>query len=142
MWARCRPDQALSGVDRVLYCVYQGYLALAERLHGQGEPFAGAWNFGPRIDDAKPVRWIVERAAELWGEGARWEADAGEHPHEAHYLKLDATKAGAELGWLPRLDLARALDWTVGWYRSVLAGADARALCEEQIHAYAREGAS
>ena len=33
----------------------------------------------------------------------RWEVDPGPHPHEAHWLKLDSSKARARLGWTPRL---------------------------------------
>ena len=40
-----------------------GYLLLAQRLCLEGEAFAQAWNFGPRDDDNRPVRWIVERLA-------------------------------------------------------------------------------
>ena len=43
-----------------------GYLQLAENLYTQGHKFAGAWNFGPSDDDAKPVEWIVERMCNLW----------------------------------------------------------------------------
>ena len=41
------------------------------------------------------------------------------HPREAHYLKLDVSKAKAELGWEPVLPLIKALDWIVEWYRTV-----------------------
>ena len=34
----------------------------------------------------------------------------GEHPHEAHYLKVDSSRARARLGWAPRWDLERALE--------------------------------
>ena len=42
-----------------------GYLVLAERLYTEGLQFAEAWNFGPGDEDARPVRWIVERVAEM-----------------------------------------------------------------------------
>jgi CDP-glucose 4,6-dehydratase len=45
--------------------------------------------------------WIVEQMAALWGPGA-WQVDAGEHPHEAAYLKLDISKARSRLNWHPR----------------------------------------
>ncbi len=99
-------------------------------------PSAEACNFGPREDDARPVQWIVERLAERWGDGARWQIDAGEHPHEAHYLKLDISKARHRLGWQPRWGLATALDRIVGWHRAWLAGDDMRALCLAQIADY------
>lgn len=117
-----------------------GYLLLAERLWERGPEFAEAWNFGPNDDDARPVAWIVEYLATRWGEGARWELDSGRHPHEAHYLKLDCSKAKNLLGWFPRLNLATALDWVVEWYRGHQRGEDMRRLTESQIARYEELG--
>jgi CDP-glucose 4,6-dehydratase len=116
----------------------QGYLMLAERLYQDGPAFAGGWNFGPADADAKPVKWMVEKLAELWGEGARWTQDAGKHPHEAGFLKLDSSKAHAELGWLPRLRVDTALEWLVEWYKHQAHGGDVRAKTTEQIRKYER----
>ena len=113
-----------------------GYLVLAQHLWDEGATFADGWNLGPRDEDARPVQWIVERLADQWGEGARWQLDGGQHPHEAHYLKLDISKARASLGWQPRWRLADALDHIVTWHRAWLAGDDVRALCLSQIDRY------
>ena len=51
-------------------------------------------------------------------------------------LKLDWTKASRELDWQPKLRLTNALDMTLSWYKDVLAGKDARAMCLEQIERY------
>ncbi len=112
-----------------------GYLALAERLYTDGTQYAEGWNFGPAEDDAKTVEWIAGQIAALWP-GMGWEKDAGVHPHEAQYLKLDCSKVRAYLGWRPRLPLAAGLDWTVQWYRAYQAGADMRTLTEQQLEDY------
>ena len=52
------------------------------------------------------------------------------HPHEAHVLKLDASKAKVLLNWHPVLPLGQALDWIVEWYRAYQTGADLRRLTE------------
>ena len=117
-----------------------GYLALAERLYRDGPAFAEGWNFGPPDEDAKPVKWIVEKLAASWGDGARWEVDTGHHPHEAHFLKLDSSKARQQLGWAPRLRLAEALEWVVEWYREHAAGGDVRKKTEQQIERYEAKG--
>jgi CDP-glucose 4,6-dehydratase len=114
----------------------RGYMTLAERLYQQGPEYAEAWNFGPNDEDAKPVAWIAETMAELWGKGATWQVDADEHPHEATYLKLDISKARSRLGWHPRLDLHRALELVVDWSRARIAGADVRQHTLGQIHWY------
>lgn len=110
-----------------------GYLRLAERLFFEGPMFAEGWNFGPAEDDARPVRWLVERLAALWGKGADWESDGELHPHEAHYLKLDCAKARVGLGWTPRWDLNRALRETVAWYQAYQADAEMQATTLAQI---------
>ena len=110
-----------------------GYLRLAELLWEHGQEFAEGWNFGPADQDARPVHAIVNRITELWGGGAAWRLTGGEHPHEAHYLKLDCSKARSRLGWQPRTDLDLALRWIVDWHKRVAAGADPRGVSLEQI---------
>lgn len=114
----------------------RGYLCLAERLWIQGPAFAEGWNFGPAEDDAKPVSWIVERLADLWGKGARWELDSAQHPYEAASLRLDCSKAKRLLSWSPRLPLAPALEWIVEWYQGYRRGEEMRRLTEGQIARY------
>jgi CDP-glucose 4,6-dehydratase len=113
-----------------------GYLCLAEHLWHEGQAVAEGWNFGPHDDDARPVQWIVERLARLWGQQARWSVDPGPHPHEAHYLKLDISQARHRLGWQPRWRLDTALIHTLQWHRAWLTGEDMRSHCLAQIGAY------
>jgi CDP-glucose 4,6-dehydratase len=103
----------------------RGYLMLAEKLWtDEGHRFDSAWNFGPDDSSARPVQWIVEKLTALWGGGARWELDNAEHPHEAHYLKLDCSKAKSLLGWKPEIGLSKTLELIALWYRKFQEGAD------------------
>jgi CDP-glucose 4,6-dehydratase len=115
-----------------------GYLVLAERL-AESDAFAGAWNFGPREDDAVPVATLVELLLGLW-DGGRWQAaPEADAPHEAGLLRLDWTKARERLGWRPALTLKEAAALTVAWYRAAGDGASAAAchrLSLEQIAQY------
>ena len=113
-----------------------GYLMLAERLCKEGARFSEAWNFGPGEEDAKPVEWLVKRICEEWGEKARYAIDVGDHPHEAHFLKLDSTKVRMEFGWLPRWNLETAVGKTIEWARCYRDGGDLKGLCREQIWEY------
>ncbi|MEO5363169.1 MAG: CDP-glucose 4,6-dehydratase [Magnetococcus sp. DMHC-8] len=115
-----------------------GYLMLVERLVEAGAPWAGAWNFGPRDEDAQPVAAIVRRLCALWGEEASHHLDDRPHPHEAFHLKLDCSKARAELGWQPCWTLDQALAAIVAWSRAYQRGEDMRAVCLEQLAAYRR----
>lgn len=113
-----------------------GYLSLAQRLYEEGAVYAEGWNFGPRDEDARQVEWIVKRICERWGEGACYEVDDGIHPHEANYLKLDCSKAGMQLGWFPRWNLATALDSIIEWNKSYCAGEEMRDVSLRQIESY------
>lgn len=114
----------------------RGYLMLAERLSEGGTQFASGWNFGPVDSDVKPVSWIADELVKLWGDGASWALDDGAHPHEAHALKLDATKAAAGLEWRPVLPLKQALGWIVEWYRAHREGQDLQQITLKQIEQY------
>jgi len=114
----------------------RGYLLLAERLAQDAPGFASGWNFGPVDEDAQPVSWIANKLSQSWGDDAKWLQDADSHPHEAHALKLDASRARACLGWRPLLPLDRALDWIVEWYRAFQARADLQQLTRQQIERY------
>lgn len=109
-----------------------GYLMLLERLYTDGQPFVGGWNFGPSEDDARTVEWIAYEISKLW-EGLKLEMDNKLHPHEAHHLKLDCSKAQTLLGWEPRLKLSDAVKWTVNWYKDQFAGENMRSVTEKQI---------
>jgi CDP-glucose 4,6-dehydratase len=113
-----------------------GYLELAERLHEDASAAEG-WNFGPAPDDAKPVKWIADKLTEAWPGDLHWEFDPGPHPHEAHYLQLDSTKARTRLGWAPRWELEEALNRIVEWYAALRDGQDLRAVTLAQLEAFA-----
>ena len=113
-----------------------GYLLLARRLWEEGVPFASGWNFGPEDSDARPVEWLVKRLCEIWPDGASYEIESGDHPHEARFLKLDCSRSRAELGWKPRWDLGRTLESIVRWSQVYRDGGDVRADCLQQIEKY------
>jgi CDP-glucose 4,6-dehydratase len=113
-----------------------GYLTLAEKLYTGGATFAEAFNFGPQSDDAQPVEWIVRQLSSKWIGGGSWKIDAGDHPHEANYLKLDISKAGQRLNWQPGIRLDQALSLIVDWARERQAGSDMRSFTQSQILAY------
>ncbi|MDR7379549.1 CDP-glucose 4,6-dehydratase [Rhodoferax ferrireducens] len=113
------------------------YLRLAEALLAQSSHAASAWNFGPDARGDATVGQVAQRLAALWGQGAQVEIpEGGAHPHEAGQLRLDITRARAELGWQPRWSLDQALEHTVAWQRAWLAGEDMAAVSRTQIAAY------
>lgn len=114
-----------------------GYMMLAERLYNDSSSYAEAWNFGPDADDAKPVEWLADHVCGLWGTSASWSNESDNNqPHEAGFLRLNCDKAKTRLGWQPRINLERALAWTIDWYQCFQRGADMRELTENQISNY------
>jgi CDP-glucose 4,6-dehydratase len=112
-----------------------GYLVLAQAIW-ESPAHACSWNFGPAEDEARPVGWLIERLAALWPERVRWTLDAGPHPHEAHYLKLDSSLARSRLGWRPLASLDTALTETAAWYRELQAGADMQLVTLGQLELF------
>jgi CDP-glucose 4,6-dehydratase len=92
-----------------------GYLTLAQAIYRDPKTYAQAWNFGPRDEDAKPVEWIVRTLCALVPDSKGYEIDSNPQPHEAHYLKLDISKARGSLGWEPTWDLETTLGKVVTW---------------------------
>jgi CDP-glucose 4,6-dehydratase len=113
-----------------------GYLLLAQSLLAS-EDHARAWNFGPEPTDARTVEWVVRLVSDLWPGGVSWAFDDGPHPHEAHLLTLDSSRAHERLGWRPALGLEDALAATVAWYRAWQDGQDMRELTLRQVTAFA-----
>lgn len=123
-----------------------GYLRLAESLW-HTPALAGAYNFGPRTDEAASVGEVVAIARAVYGSG-EWRAEGDSSgPHEAGRLSLAIDHARDVLGVAPRWALPEAVRRTMVWYRRLAEGASARELCEvdiadhdaaEGVHAEAR----
>lgn len=112
-----------------------GYLLLAEKLYTEGSAFAEAWNLGPNDEDAKPVSWIIDQLCTHMS-GAKWQTETAQQPHEAGLLKLDSSKAKAQLGWTPRWNLEAALRKTTEWHQAWCNREDMAAITTQQIQAY------
>ena len=113
-----RNPDAVRPWQHVLEPLY-GYLMLGARLLGEGgDDFQGGWNFGPEPETTVPVGALVGEIISAWGQG---EVHTPPRPpsavHEATLLTLDITKAKAQLGWTPLLDLHGLVTFSVDGYR-------------------------
>jgi CDP-glucose 4,6-dehydratase len=133
---RIRSPQATRPWQHVLEPL-SGYLMLAERLYTEGAAFSEAWNFGPADEDARSVLWIVQRLAEFHTD-MNWQCDETLQPHEAHYLKLDSSKARNQLNWLPRWRLHTALQKTLEWHDAWKKAENMQSVTLAQITDYRR----
>lgn len=116
-----------------------GYLTLGAKLFYEGAKYAEGWNFGPEDKDAKNVEWITSTLCKLWGDNAGYEIDTNPQPHEANYLKLDCSKAKAELDWSPKWDIKTTLNSIVEWHKAYLNKENIRKITERQIDQYIGE---
>ncbi|MEJ1230380.1 MAG: CDP-glucose 4,6-dehydratase [Galbitalea sp.] len=131
--AHIRYPGAVRPWQHVLDCL-NGYLAISDALvSGAG---TGTWNIGPGRESFVTVGEVADLAASLWGDGATWTTDEGDHPHEANLLALDAAKAERELSWHNRLRFNDSIEWTVAWQKAVLGGRDAADVTRDQLVAF------
>jgi CDP-glucose 4,6-dehydratase len=113
-----------------------GYLMLIEKAFGDRSSFSQGWNFGPGPMNERDVETLVTRFIAAWEPSAIWQRDRGSHPHEAHVLRLDTTKARAKLGWVPLLDFDEMINWTAQWYKAYVNKMNIRNVTLEQVRRY------
>ena len=113
-----------------------GYLILAQALYEQSSAFASAWNFGPRDEDNRTVKEVIDLFISDWGSSARWEKEGSEQPHEANLLKLDCSKAHAQLDWTPKWNLEIAVQKIVEWQKAYQQKQNMREVSLAQINQY------
>ena len=114
----------------------KGYLKLAEQLCKGQEDAAAAWNFGPPPADAISVGDIAMLMSGFWGQDAGFELAQDAELHEATQLRLDSSKATAQLGWAPTLDLNTTLEWIVDWYQRYRSDSSAARITRDQLTEY------
>lgn len=114
-----RNPAAIRPWQHVLEALY-GYLILGARLQEAPLQYSTAYNFGPLLDEAVSVEYLVQQAVAAWGRGS-YRVDRPEGAvHEAQLLRLDCSKATQELQWKPKWNAAQAIEQTIEWYRLVL----------------------
>jgi CDP-glucose 4,6-dehydratase len=114
----------------------RGYLAIGHGLLS-GAPVEGAWNFGPGRENEITVAEMVRRFSRTWGVEERVRLEPSPLP-EAQTLRLEISKAHAELGWRPALSIAQTIEMTAEWYRARADGGPggATVVTRSQIAAY------
>jgi CDP-glucose 4,6-dehydratase len=112
-----------------------GYLVLGKRLYEGERRFMSAWNFAPEKESFITAQKLVDKSIRLIGKGS-YEIKPMVGKHETAVLKLDASKAKKELGWLPHLGIDESLEWTLEWYKSYYKGDDVSNITNAQIGRY------
>ncbi|KRE46311.1 CDP-glucose 4,6-dehydratase [Paenibacillus sp. Soil522] len=130
-----RNSTAIRPWQHVLEPLY-GYLLLAKSLYEKGPVYAQSWNFGPEDQDVRTVEWVVKELLSHWEGSFEIASSGGEQPHEAKLLKLDCSKAKAELSWYPKWRVEKAISLIVEWTRGFMADEDVKEICLKQIKQY------
>ncbi|PZP50933.1 MAG: CDP-glucose 4,6-dehydratase [Pseudopedobacter saltans] len=114
-----------------------GYLKLGIYLSENVNRYSQAYNFGPDAADSLPVSKMVELSISHWGHGNYEVIESANQPHEAGLLKLDISKAKAELDWHPLMTATEAIKDTIEWYKEYFeAPKNIVAFTEMQIERY------
>nr|WP_294943022.1 CDP-glucose 4,6-dehydratase [uncultured Mucilaginibacter sp.] len=114
-----------------------GYLLLGAKLAQEPQVYSQAYNFGPEVNDAFPVAKMVDLAIKSWGSGSYFTNIDTSQPHEAGLLKLDISKAKAELKWNPIFNAYKAVEYTIDWYKNFYTDKGAAgAYTEKQIQEF------
>lgn len=96
----------------------RGYLILCQELYSQNPIYSESWNFGPHLDDEKDVLWIAKYFKNVFGNNFSYKIQSSPPSlHEAHYLKLDSTKANKKLNWAPKFSIEESVKLTADWYK-------------------------
>jgi CDP-glucose 4,6-dehydratase len=109
-----------------------GYLVLAEKIYADST-LAGAFNFGPKTNEASTVQAVIKLANQAYGCGDILWRDRTDGPHEAGLLSLEISKAQDLLEITPRWDLLESIKRTMAWYKQQKNGVNVRLLCDADI---------
>lgn len=116
------------------------YLMIAQHQY-ENPSLAGWYNVGPDDSDCVATGELVETFCRAWGEGMTWENRAEVNaPHEAGFLKLDCSKLKSTFGWRPQWNIQEAVEQTVIWTKTWMAGKSIPEVMDEQINAFLQEG--
>lgn len=129
-----RYPHAIRPWQHVLESIH-GYLSLAEKLVDEsGHQYAEAWNFGPALDDMKPVEEIANKICDYLNINIA--LSFATHRHESSILRLDSRKANERLGWRSKWTISKAIEETVSWYQHWITHQNMFEFSQLQIERY------
>ena len=111
------------------------YLTIAMKQY-EDQAFAGYYNVGPDDRDCVTTGALADLFCQAWGKDAAWIDQYDGGPHDANFLKLDCSKIKQVFGWQPRMNIQKAVEWTVEWTKAYLAGEDILTVTDSQIYRF------
>ena len=120
-----------------------GYLALGQALSEKHELHGESFNFGPRSEQNKSVKQLLEDLNASWNgtDPAESYNVVDNIPfHEAGLLKLNCDKALFRLKWEPALSYQETIEFVSRWYYDFYKkNKDMKALTIDQIEIYQKK---
>lgn len=114
-----------------------GYLTLAQAVYHRPLEYSSGFNFGPEESLVKSVNDVIAALQERALQKVTVVYDeAPNKRHEARLLRLDCSKARAQLGWRALLNFDQSITLTLDWYERWFSGQPAEELVGEQIARY------
>ena len=94
--------------------------------------------FRSRKKDIKTVEEIIKIISLNFKDKVKYSIDKTNQPHEAHYLKLDITKATKQLNWKPKWNIKTALNKICEWMKAYQQKEDIKKVCIKQIQDFCK----
>lgn len=119
--------------QHVLECL-NGYLLVIQNQY-EDKKYASNYNFGPDDDSCVTTGKLVDLFCKTW-ENMTWVDKYDGGPHEANFLKLDCSKAKAELNWSPKWKIEDTMAKIVEWSKAFSNNEDVSKITDKQIREY------
>ncbi len=116
----------------------KGYLILAKKQYEKPKKFSSSWNFGPKSNNFKSVKDVVDLIIKFWGKGSVTKANNKFHEH--HHLQLNCNKAKQILNWKPVYNVNQSIKKTIEWYYKVTNDKiNPKIITNDQINKYMKD---
>jgi CDP-glucose 4,6-dehydratase len=111
-----------------------GYMLLAEKLYTENVKWNGAWNFGPRLEDAASVMQLIAIFRAQFRGPFPQVSVISSLSHETNLLQLNIDKSMKKLNWQPHWSLEKTVQKILDWY--LADPKQSYDLCLKQIEDY------
>lgn len=128
-----RNPESIRPYQYVLDALY-AYLLIGASQYGK-RVASDEYNVGPRRKDCVTTRELVELFCKEW-EGAKWESQLNDGPHEAGYLKLNSGKIEKKLGYQPIFSIQETVKALVIWSKAFDMGEEMQDIMKQQVRSY------
>ena len=109
------------------------YLEILKRQWEDADRYEGYFNVGPDDVDCIHTDELVTYFKKYWGNGFDFKVKSDGGPHEAGFLKLNCDKLKRIYEWKPVVNIEKAVELSVDWYKAYYDGAEMKEFTKNQI---------